>query len=143
MTKNKSCAKITDILLKYWGQWSYVKITISTKSQKVQPSSSSCRRGRCFFGPLVKKYVKALLRPLFKTWLSVFDCKYILYFWGTLSTKDFNKKNIWLCTDLPTSIWKWLWEKYMFTKYWDCLPCHSYHYSWWFFVNNMESFQQH
>ena len=32
MTKNWSFAKITEILLKNVGQWSYFKITISTKS---------------------------------------------------------------------------------------------------------------
>ena len=37
MTKNWSFAKITDILLKNWGQWSYLKNTISTKSSMSIP----------------------------------------------------------------------------------------------------------
>ena len=37
MTKNWSFAKITDILLKNWSQWSYLKITISTKSEMSIP----------------------------------------------------------------------------------------------------------
>ena len=37
MTKIWSFANVTDILLKYWGQWLCLKITISTKSQMSIP----------------------------------------------------------------------------------------------------------
>ena len=37
MTKNWSFAQITDNLPKNWGQWSYLKITISTKTEMSIP----------------------------------------------------------------------------------------------------------
>ena len=37
MTKNWSFAKFLEILLKNWGQWSYLKINISTKSKMSIP----------------------------------------------------------------------------------------------------------
>ena len=42
MTNNWSFDKITEILLKNWGQWSYLKTTISTKYKMSIPFGLPC-----------------------------------------------------------------------------------------------------